>query len=521
LQIGDYQPDTSYFAVNTLSVTLFGNTRVSDMESSCPDVCLECLYMLGTQRFMYIPGDLLIPGIFDVHYSGESPFSCGPMRVFNGFQYTEAFAFALGMINDGKAPVQLNDVRLGGAAFDGCSNAIRASTIVSAIHSGALHFSDNPAFSAMVSNIQGWLSYDSESTVGLATILKHFGIPAVSPGATTPMLNDKTKYDTFFRTIPSDSLIVQGMAKLTKELGFSYVITVNAPNMGSRDDVEEFRKYAEEQGICIGASYEFVTDGDEEQIIRYITQSSTRVVIVFADPEQNVLEMLDAKNEMLGAGNIIFIANRPWMKAIRSAPGSMSTRTRSAANSITFRLNSPTVAEFVEYFREQRPTIASRHRNPWFNEYYQAYLGCNLPGNWENSVECNDPLNRGGIDSFFQEDMWVLSTVNAVYGVAAGVHRTLEELCPGGAAYRGVCPEFVSSTDTYARIMAHMDASEFLDLSGDMFRFIDREANKGFLIESIDGTQENTVSIVDAENISLLSQNYQDRPTLFFCSSLS
>ena len=49
---------------------------------------------------MEIPGDLMIGGVFNVHASDEnSPFQCGNINVEEGFQYTEAFRYAIDMIN--------------------------------------------------------------------------------------------------------------------------------------------------------------------------------------------------------------------------------------------------------------------------------------------------------------------------------------------------------------------------------------------------------------------------------------
>lgn len=109
----------------------------------------------------------------------------------------------------------------------------------------------------------------------------------VTPGATSPVLDDKTEFKNFFRTIPSDSMIVKAMAQTAKLLRFEYIITLNAPEKGARDSLDKFREYLKAEGICIGASYEFVTDGTMEQLIQYIVSSTSRVVAVFADRSLN------------------------------------------------------------------------------------------------------------------------------------------------------------------------------------------------------------------------------------------
>lgn len=336
---------------------------------------------------MYVDGDILIPAIFDVHYRGDSPYSCSDFRYLNGFQYTEAFRFALSRVNSGQSSVKLNGVKLGGLGFDGCSDPIRASALVTGIYSGAIPRPDTSLGGVQFDSqdLAGWLSYDSDSTVSVARYLQNFNVPSVSPGATTPLLDDKSKYTTFFRTIPSDSVVAEGMAKLSKLLGFNYIITLNDPKEGSRDSVRVFREYAQGLGICIGASYEFKTDGDARQILNYILQSTTKVVAVFADPDKNIRELLDEKMGNTDATDIIFIANNAWTRPV--TPANMPI------NTITFhRRGVDGYQIFRDIFASQEPSVD--HPNPWIRDYYEIYKECFLPGSLkytEYTSACTQP----------------------------------------------------------------------------------------------------------------------------------
>ena len=66
--------------------------------------------------------------------------------------------------------------------------------------------------------------------------------------------------------------------------------------------------------------------------------------------------------------------------------------------------------------------------------------------------------------------------MNAVYALAEGIHRTLEQKC--GINYSGVCAAFMSDADTYAHIMNNMDALSFQDITDMAFRFALREADR-------------------------------------------
>lgn len=344
---------------------------------------------------MYIDGDIIIPGIFDVHYQGESTYSCNDLKVRNGFQYTEAFRYALDRINRGLANVQLNQVTLGGLGFDGCEDPIRASAIVTGMYSGAFPRPDTDLGSMNVDtgDFAGWLTYDSESTVNVARILQRHNVPSLTPFATTPLLDDKDEFTTFFRTIPSDSIVARAMAQLSHTLGFSYIITLNDPDEGSRDAVNLFRQYAADQGICIAASYEFETDGSEDQIVGYINQSDTNVVAVFASPDKYIESLIRVIDDKRFSDNdrIIFITNQPWTApAKRAKPSGTSPIT----GTISFKMDgSSELDSFLFFLADESRRITEEHPNPWWREYYETVKQCNLAGTYKYNVECESFSN--------------------------------------------------------------------------------------------------------------------------------
>ena len=67
-----------------------------------------------------------------------------------------------------------------------------------------------------------------------------------------------------------------------------------------------------------------------------------------------------------------------------------------------------------------------------------------------------------------------MSTINAVYSLAEGIHRTLQQKC--GVNYNGLCSKYLSDGDTYDMVMENMDKMNFTDLQSLEFKFIEREA---------------------------------------------
>ncbi|KAL4223423.1 hypothetical protein ACF0H5_016893 [Mactra antiquata] len=504
ISVGQYKPADDVLYLENYNLN--GNRKSNEIRSSCPGVCMECNYLFGYQKFMYIHGDIIIPGIFDVHYQGDSPYTCSDLRVENGFQYTEAFRYALDQINNGQADVKLNNVRLGGLGFDGCTNQIRASAIVTGMYSGAFPApgTDLATTNVLIDDLASWLSYDSESTISVSTILKRFGVPLVTPGATSPVLDDKKEFNNFFRTIPSDSRIAKAMAKLSSKLGFNYIITLNAPEDGSRDAVRTFREHAEALGICIGASYEFKTDGSEDQIMRYILQSTTKVVAVFSNPDEYIEDLIRVKEGNVEASNVIFITNQPWSRpAMKARPTGQSP----IPATISFSMEGNTqLDDFLQYIESESYGIANSV-NPWFREYYQDVMECNLAGSYKYNRACYDatftPLDLGRI----RQDIRVLPTINAVYAIAEGLHRTLQQKC--GINYDGLCAAFLSDPDTYQMIMSQMDASSFKDISDMVFKFIKREADRNLKFTRFltDGSEQLEGTYDSDGNFNILYEN--------------
>ena len=184
------------------------------------------------------------------------------------------------------------------------------------------------------------------------------------------------------------------MAKTAKEMGYQYVITLNAPDQGSRDALAAFRKYMEAEDLCIGASYEFETDGTVDQLISYIVASSTRVVAVFSDPDRYIEDLLLAKSRNVNAANIVFMSNRVW-----SEPMLSRAAISQAEKSLMFGNIPVKISKFEDYLRNKFP--ATYTENPWFDEFYERFFSCDLGENWKYGVRCSNPAGQSVVNSTY------------------------------------------------------------------------------------------------------------------------
>ncbi|XP_059178375.1 uncharacterized protein LOC131957655 [Physella acuta] len=492
-KVGDVDPWEKTLTLSTIK--LYANADPVATMSMCPTPCLECLYMFYYLDYWYIPGDVVIGAIFDIHYSGNGPFSCADITLNNGAMYTEVFDFALKKINSGTESVRLRNVTLGGLAFDGCANPTRATAIVNLVHTG-MPIMDASGNEFSSSQLVSWMTYDSQTTIDTAGLLQKLDMPIISPGATARALDNKNNFFTFFRTIPSDSVVVRGMANFANAMGWKYVIVLNAPDTSNRQSRDYFRELLASYGICVVASYEFVTDGSMGVILDSIMKADTQVVAVFAEPNRYIAEFLQAKSVNYYQAPLRFIANRPWGQVVKTG----LTFNYQVQQSVFFDLPQFTVSAFTNFLSAKSVLSNS---NPWFQEIYSAVFACNLPGSYKYVTDCN--ANRVIDSNSWSQDIWTLSTVNAIYAVAEGVHRTLVMKC--GANYNGVCSNFTYGSDVHDLIMAQMDQESFTEIERAVFNFVVREANKTYslmrypssgspeMLGSLDGN--GTLTLVD------------------------
>jgi hypothetical protein len=87
--------------------------------------------------------------------------------------------------------------------------------------------------------IARWMLYDSETTIDVSESLGNFNIPVMTPAATSHILDDKTMFKTFFRTIPSDGKVTKAMAQLIlveESAMYSIKVSIEPPVTNSYED---------------------------------------------------------------------------------------------------------------------------------------------------------------------------------------------------------------------------------------------------------------------------------------------
>lgn len=441
-QIGNYDTQSGelYLAFNNLSLP-------STFDSQCDGKCSECLHIYKKQKFYYKPEDINIGGLFQIHDKGQSSFKCGKISVKpSDLQNAEAMLYAIKKINEGSGPVLLNGVKLGSFILDGCTDPVRSTNILSSVYSGALSFEDNNE-KVDTASIKAWIVDGNDAAVGSGSLFSDYGIPYFSPSGTSSELTNQNKFQTLYRTVPSDEKEAAAIVKFLSELGWTYVQTVNSPDVYGRSAVATFKKIAEDNGICVHRSYEISSNGSAPEIVfNLLERPQAKVIILFVSDQSSLHSLMRAKQiQTSQATDLIFIGSTRMSTLLSTVKGAEDV----ALGTIVLSMETKEIPEFKAFLNDKSGKL-----NPWRNDYYQAMNA-----------------SKTGV----KQHQWVKATANAVYAFAQALQKTLQIKC--GQNYTGVCDAFKNDADINKKIIDAIGQVKFTEEYGENFGFSERETS--------------------------------------------
>ncbi|KAK9520982.1 hypothetical protein VZT92_020833 [Zoarces viviparus] len=243
---------------------------------------------------MHKPGDVVLGGLFNVHYTSVFPelsFTSEPNQLtcqgFDtaGFRHAMTMAFTIDEIN--KNSHLLPNVTLGYRLYDNCATLVIGFSAALLLASGQEEqflLQEKCLGTPPVLGIVG----DSMSTSSIATsdVIGLFNLPIVSYYATCSCLSDRRRFPTFFRTIPSDAFQVRAMIKILKHFGWTWAGLLVSDNDYGLHVARTFQSdLAQSGGGCLAYS-EILPWGEDpaevKRIVEIMKKSTARVVIVFA-----------------------------------------------------------------------------------------------------------------------------------------------------------------------------------------------------------------------------------------------
>jgi len=357
-------------------------------------------------------------GLFPLRWNENG--ECG-MLSNTAVEQTEAMVFAIRRINED--PLLLPKINLTFDIRDTCAVPSRALELaIDYIH-------DVDAVSSFpVSGLIGTAFTDSSILV--ANILGLFEVPQVSYESTGAVLSDKSRYNYFFRTVSSDSLQVKAMASLIYRFNWTYVFAFYSEDTygedGLRSLVEELQSqdntttavcFALQIGLPIAAPEDDPAfDMAVEKMSAEWARNSS-VAIIFGHTDQ-ARGMLSAVTRRIRADPNSSLSEITWIGS-DSWGASLTPKFRlKARGMLAVKPKTTAIPEFSDYFTSLMPNLTE---NPWFRDY------------WESTLSCNLTLNNSCFDLELDQNMTLNNqhpnVIRAVYATAIALNNMVQQIC--------------------------------------------------------------------------------------------
>ncbi|XP_043976327.1 extracellular calcium-sensing receptor-like [Gambusia affinis] len=274
---------------------------------------------------MHTPGDVVLGGLFEVHYTSLFPditYTSEPEQPICegfdtlGFRDAMTMAFAVEEIN--KNPDLLPNLTLGYSLYDNCGALVIGFSGALSLASGqeeGISPQENCSGTPPILAIVG----DSYSTfsIAIANVLGLFKLPIVSYFATCSCLSDRQQFPSFFRTIPSDAFQVNAVIQILKHFGWTWVgLLVTNDDYGFYVAQSFQSSLSQQDAACLAYVEVLPWDskpGELKRIVNLIKTSTARVVIVFAH-EIHTVRLIDEVVEQNVTGRQ-WIASEAWTSA--------------------------------------------------------------------------------------------------------------------------------------------------------------------------------------------------------------
>ncbi|XP_069086054.1 vomeronasal type-2 receptor 26-like, partial [Pleurodeles waltl] len=195
------------------------------------------------------------------------------------------FIYAVEEIN--RNPVLLPNLTLGYHIFDSCDSEMKALQSTLSIMSQQNEAVPNyrcQSEGALVGFI-GDLS--SSTTYSMAQLLALYKYPQISYGAQDPVLSDRLRFPSFYRTVPSELSFFIGVAQLLRHFGWTWVGILTTDDDSGELALRELREVIGQVGGCIDFFHmipPYLSSADPltlERVIEDVRTSTAQVIILY------------------------------------------------------------------------------------------------------------------------------------------------------------------------------------------------------------------------------------------------
>ena len=142
----------------------------------------------------------------------------------------------------------------------------------------------------------------SAASLIIQSYIRLYGIPQISHASSSSWLNDKLRYPTFLRIVPSDEIQAKFIIQLASELKFERLGLISSSSSWGKSGVASIEQYAHIAGTCLSYVYQVdqikksviaLVDDLIDKINAYMRDGGCRVpkpMVIFA--EQGILQTI-------------------------------------------------------------------------------------------------------------------------------------------------------------------------------------------------------------------------------------
>ncbi|GAA6103054.1 extracellular calcium-sensing receptor-like, partial [Tachysurus ichikawai] len=374
-------------------------------------------------------GDVLIGGIFSFHSKVDQRtqmFISGPQQPkcislsLREVQSAQTMVFAIEEINN-RTDI-LPGLKLGYRIYDSCGS-VEMTTRASLSLVNGNGKNGSVVSCSKTDTVQAIIGQtSSSSTIAIAATVGPLNIPVVSHFATCACLSDRTKYPSFFRTVPSDYYQSRALAKLVKHFGWTWVGAVCSDSDYGNNGINEFILAAKEMGICVEYSKAFYrTDPREKmlKIVEIIKASTSKVIVAFVSySELGVLIKEMALQNMTG---FQWIGSESWISDVNPANVQWQHILK---GSVGFAIPKAQLKGLGPFLTKLNPISDAAI----YAELWETIFDCKFPtqGNVEIKQACKGNESLSQVQNIYT-DVSELRLANnvykAVYAVAHALHN--------------------------------------------------------------------------------------------------
>ncbi|XP_072254965.1 extracellular calcium-sensing receptor-like [Pyxicephalus adspersus] len=408
-----------------------------------------CKLSLSSLPLIFEAGDLMIGAMTPFHidrvtpsitFKEKPPVDVCTLFIYENYQQFQALRFAVEEVNSN--PDLLPNMTLGFYAYDTCSvlrRELEATLGMLTKDNQAIpnySWFGRPPVAAILGHSM------STYSIMMAHILGLYRYCQISHYATSALLSDRTKFPSFFRTVPSDSFQSQGLAQLVLHFGWTWVGLVALGNDYGQQGIQIIKQEILRAGACVAFSEIILLNQEDKNaphIAKVIKQSTATAIVIFLI-DVYFIPLLDEMLKMNITGKV-FIASEAWSISTIILEDKYSSI---LAGSIGFSFHSTTMPGFREYLNNvhpSRPPGETFTKILWEKTFECKFFEETNP-DWTNTRLCTGNESLEAVENAYT-DVSNLRTSYNIYTSVQVVAKSLHDLhsCQNqkGPFFNGTC----------------------------------------------------------------------------------